>query len=203
MAHQEIKTELRKWVKDLNLDPNLSYKNAAYQQFEKIQKFQSIVEGPAYVISSHTSKSVTLPVVLVETDHADFILRDNFHDIKVSVNCPYPCDHDLFGLCAGGDSYLHDVYFEGFEYKWIYPPFIKGMSQFSVSTGWEDLYSLGRLMKWYYLAPKNDKGQRHPRYPDDPLIQTLIRVRETALNCGVPMYYRRADVSGDFHFSSR
>lgn len=81
-------------------------------------------EGLGQVISTHTSKSISLPVV--EYARPDIglrlILRDNFHDVKLSVISRKPITTSFDGLFhttppvepdyTGNE--LADCYFEGF-----------------------------------------------------------------------------------------
>lgn len=78
-------------------------------------------EGVAFVISTHRSKSVRLPVYeLARPDGAlRLILRNNFYDWKLSVisEVPLDCDFEhLFVTSKAEDrcNYLSGVYFEGF-----------------------------------------------------------------------------------------
>jgi hypothetical protein len=82
------------------------------------------------VISTHVSKSILLPVY--ELSRPDLglrlILRNNFHDWKLSVISEKPIDADFSGLFYTtppvdpdytGDS-LHAVYFEGFPRNLVF-----------------------------------------------------------------------------------
>lgn len=84
----------------------------------------------ATVISSHTSKSIELPVYQLARPDQDFriILRDNFHNWKMSVLSETPVQADFSGLFHTtppvepdytGDS-LSPVYFEGFPKDLIF-----------------------------------------------------------------------------------
>lgn len=88
----------------------------SYHQFED--------EQIARVISTHTSKSIVLPVVeITRTDLGiRFIMRNNFHDWKLTVLSQKPIEADFSSLFYTepppepgytGD-HLSSVYFEGF-----------------------------------------------------------------------------------------
>jgi hypothetical protein len=85
----------------------------------------------ACVISTHRSKSITLPVYNLQhpTLNLQLILRNNFYDWKMSVISQTPIVADFSGLFYTtppldpkytGDS-LSPVYFEGFPSDLVFP----------------------------------------------------------------------------------
>jgi len=112
----------------------------------------------AWVISTHRSKSIILPVYQLERPDLGLtlVLRNNFYNWKLSVISTRPIGADFSGLFHTsppidpkytGDS-LHPVYFEGFPENLIFGYFIARRStradrqQFSaeIQTD-EDLYT--------------------------------------------------------------
>jgi hypothetical protein len=77
-----------------------------------------------YVISTHQSKSITLPVyeIVREDLGLKIVLRDNFYNWKMSVISDKPVEADFTGLFITSPpteskytgDHLHPVYFEGF-----------------------------------------------------------------------------------------
>jgi hypothetical protein len=76
------------------------------------------------VISTHTSKSISLPVYCIKANGDKFILRNNFHDWKVSVETynMHKIDFGSLGL-FNIESQVHQVYCEGFKPEWVYKPY--------------------------------------------------------------------------------
>ena len=84
------------------------------------------------VVSTHTSKSVILPVYrVVLVDGTEFILRNNFYNWKVTVLCDKVLilPKELFSHIGNhsvdeGKISLH--YCEGFNRDWIFPVYSYG-----------------------------------------------------------------------------
>ena len=101
------------------------------------------------VIATHTSKSILLPVYRIYVPRLDvaFVLRDNFHDAKVSVEAgrdvtiPHP--EALFDP----NHQVREVYCEGFESDWVFGPYGKNRRKFTLET-WSDylVYTLVHLV---------------------------------------------------------
>ena len=85
------------WWSENQPDENLIYKNGINFQLSKFSSIVDIVKFELLapkICSSHTSKSVKLPVACFNLNYyrltkAVIFIRDNFHDIKLSViaNC--------------------------------------------------------------------------------------------------------------------
>lgn len=189
-----MKQLLTEWSQSNSISDTMIYKNAATGQVAMFQEFAKLLDGVAYVISTHRSKSITLPVVEVETAFGTVRARDNFHDIKVTIDALKPCDDDLFSLLAGSDSYLHPVYFEGFKSEWIFPPFIPGATKFSTSVGYRSLSSLARALRWFY------SGKNPEFLKGDELIEDQIAQRELALRDNHPVLFRPDTVCVTYRF---
>src|ERR1035437_5805750 len=89
---EDLKTRhLQAWINENTPADNMKYKDAAVEQLVFIRDlfagmFVDFLEK-IEVISTHTSKSIKLPVYYVKfKDGTTLIIRDNFHDLKVSVN---------------------------------------------------------------------------------------------------------------------
>ena len=93
------------------------------------------------VINTHTSKSIRLPVVefTIPSTGLTLTMRNNFYDIKVSVNSSKPIEDREFGNWV--DTKAVDGYynFEGFPRDKVYGPYDENPSQFSVSIGRDNL----------------------------------------------------------------
>ena len=86
------------------------------------------------VISTHTSKSVMLPVYYFDSAFAKLIMRNNFYDWKVSVESKVgPLDLDLEGLCGISEP-ISSCYCEGFRTEWVFPAYSHDKTKFTVEV---------------------------------------------------------------------
>jgi len=130
------------------------------------------------VASTHTSKSITLPVYYFMWENIKFYLRYNFHDWKVSVISEYPLEID-FEDCFKDCSYA-SCYFEGFRPEWVFGSYFKDNKRFSVElSDNEDLTFFFRKI-WYYI-----RKMEQEMMPISTVIRkTLSEMSEEALNAG-------------------
>jgi hypothetical protein len=92
-------------------------------------------EHCAVVISTHTSKSIKLPVVQYALPSGVAItMRDNFYDWKISISAPVDIEFSPMGLFDPNQGH-HAVYFEGFPGDLIYGSYADNKRQFSVELG--------------------------------------------------------------------
>ncbi len=127
------------------------YGDESMAHHEKVQKIVT-------VISTHVSKSIRLPVYKITWDWygVTTILRNNFHDWKVSVESEVPVKinpHLLFDP----KKQVHHVYCEGFDTSWVYKPYANDKSKFTAAI--YDNYSLFTLFHLIrtYLDERKDK----------------------------------------------
>jgi hypothetical protein len=128
--------DLDEWVKENVPDDDLLYGKGLASQVNFVRnEIPSIlaisyqeVEGirkQIRVVSTHTSKSVTLPVFQFDWDDYKFTMRNNFHDWKVSVHWVHEwqniADIDFGNVVSEGLSEpINSVYCEGFRENAIY-----------------------------------------------------------------------------------
>lgn len=129
---------LQDWVNDHVIGDEMYWKGAAGSQISFVRdRLVSLAGWGRYwretkrsvtVISTHTSKSIELPVYKIERPGLTLILRDNFHDWKLSVISETPIIADFTGMFHTtppiapkytGDQ-LSSVYFEGFPEQYIF-----------------------------------------------------------------------------------
>jgi len=85
----------------------------------------NLLKVPMFVVSWHRSKSIVLPVYgFVLRNGIKVIVRYNFYDWKVSVDCPKQLPdncipEDIVSSGYNGDK-IPDVYLEGFREEWSY-----------------------------------------------------------------------------------
>ena len=122
------------------------------------REFERISESSIGVISTHTSKSVRLPVFRIRlADGTEFTLRYNFHDWKVSVNSPCDVEADFMGLFDENER-IPEYNCEGFPNESVYGPYGKNKRQFTIELGDEhDLYMFFRIFAYQVLG----KGKRN------------------------------------------
>lgn len=61
------------------------WKEAALGQLKNFELLAESFNVRPNVISTHTSKSINLPVVMMELKGGTVVLRDNFHDVNVAI----------------------------------------------------------------------------------------------------------------------
>ena len=140
-----MKIQLQKWLKDNQPKDEMLWKGSAEDQFyfmnhmiiaafplKDEQDFKNFRTNLS-VISTHTSKSIALPVYEILWNGFRFILRDNFYDWKVSVDCPIPVfiNFEKFGL-FNPNIKIESVYCEGFDKSWVYGSYAGNTKQFTV-----------------------------------------------------------------------
>lgn len=87
-----------------------------------------------HVVSTHHSKSVTLPVMFMEWKGIKFYWRDNFYDIKLSVDAGKKhIGVDFEDIFRDEDH--SSCYFEGFSGDWIFGSYRKSNQRWSMSLG--------------------------------------------------------------------
>lgn len=117
------------FMRDWHLDENLIYKDAAVNQaiFIRDTVCQNLLRVPAFIVSTHTSKSCTLPVYYFKMlNGIKIICRGNFYDWKISVETPVKLREGLLPLdliTGGTKQKISDCYLEGFKEEWGYGPY--------------------------------------------------------------------------------
>jgi hypothetical protein len=107
----------------------------------------------AWVIGEHRSKSVRLPVYSLERPDLGirFVLRDNFHDWKLSVASELPIESDLFPYLFHASPPIEpeytgnefsSVYFEGFPEELVFGYHATDQRRWSASLGAQALWTV-------------------------------------------------------------
>lgn len=118
-----------------------SCENGNYDH-EKYDSFQP------KVISTHTSKSVTLPVmkICLPSVGVEMIFRNNFYDWNVSIKSEKFLDFDHKGLINDD----RDCFYQGFPDEWKFGNYNDNHKQFTICIGSDyDLYAFMFLLKDY------------------------------------------------------
>ena len=86
----------------------------------------NLLHTHSFVISTHTSKSIKLPVyAFLMHNGIKVICRENFYGWKMSIELPKPKPFaDILPKDIISEGYkedIHNCYFEGFKNEWVYP----------------------------------------------------------------------------------
>jgi hypothetical protein len=124
------------WWTENTIDDEMLWKQAASNQMHFVEDLNGLMQNKlkkserkqVQVISEHMSKSILLPVYLLERGDLQIILRYNFYNWKMSVICNRKIDANFDGLFhttppiepdyTGNE--LASVYFEGFPKDLIF-----------------------------------------------------------------------------------
>lgn len=137
----QMRESLAEWIVSNTPKDEMIYKNAAQDQCEFIANtirpliFLNIdpKECKAHVIGTHKIKSIRLPVVEFWIPGLRFVMRDNFYNWKVSVQCDKPIDIDPDKLFDPNDERsISDVYCEGFELWDVFGTYAANKQRFTV-----------------------------------------------------------------------
>lgn len=154
---------LQEWANANNpSQKNLIYKDGFWNQITFVRDqipgiaFEIYGEGVAVklqdeisIISSHTSKSVKLPVFHVRIPNGDeFVMRYNFYDWKVSVKARSPINVDFLDLFNGSDK-VEPSCCEGFPSEWIFGSYEENRQQFSIALRAGENYLF--MFFWVYF----------------------------------------------------
>ena len=142
---KEVKKQgLSEWVRENPIKDTMCWEKAASNQLKAFFEMRSPILGSVdctyeyvekhfgpFVIGTHTSKSILLPVVeIVSPEGIVFTIRHNFHDYKVSVNSPNFVPNSFGDLFNPTDI---PCFFEGFPKDRIYKSYVENPSKFSVA----------------------------------------------------------------------
>lgn len=140
---------LHAWFMENMPAKDMTYKNSAEEQImflrDKTQIFfTNFMLKTVQVVSTHVSKSITLPVYhIVLKDGLELILRGNFHDWKISVNSPFEIEipnEILTNYTLSGEK-MHPCYCEGFDESWIWDSYMNNKQKFTIEIN-SSLYEL-------------------------------------------------------------
>ena len=152
---------LLQWMRSQEIDDKMLWKKAAINQecFVRDVLTQGLLKVPVFVVSTHMSKSVRLPVYRFRIQNGIVVtMRENFYGWVVSLKNPFPVDlpEDLVGGDgAGHNEDITSCYCEGFKEDWVYPYGTKGvrLTTFRVEGDYR-LYALMRELNMH-PAEKN------------------------------------------------
>lgn len=128
------------------------------------EEYTDICDNRTWVISTHMSKSVLLPVYRIELPNGmAFTMRYNFYNWKVSVSSPRDIHTDFMGLFDPNGKYAY-CYCEGFPEEYVYGSYAENKRQFTI-----ELYDEYKLYNFFWIFSHCVLGNRNKtgsgRYP--------------------------------------
>lgn len=102
---------LESWVKRHTPSALMFWYGAFVDQIDQWQALGVRVGQPLFVVGTHRSKSIDLPVVRVELPDGFMLLRDNFYDVNIHVDSEAPLALDAAVLyeTMTWEQYLHNI----------------------------------------------------------------------------------------------
>lgn len=159
---QQLDVPLQEWANANVPAEELIWGNGYWQQImfvrDKVlqlfclsyEEYKKLSQDGLRVISTHTSKSVLLPVYKIALpDGTEFTLRYNFHNWKISVNSPTPVEYDFMDLFDPNED-INPVYCEGFLDNNVYGPYVNNTGAFTI-----ELYDDYSVWTFFYLYTRN------------------------------------------------
>lgn len=151
------------WMRQQDINDSMIYKDGAISQecFIRDSLCNYLLKVPVFVVSTHTSKSIKLPVYRFKLKNDILVTaRDNFYGWVVSIKSPYPIDlpDDLVHGDGRNKEDIREVYCEGFKSDWVYPYVKKSarLSTFRVNGEYE-MWALMRELNKYPI-PKRENN---------------------------------------------
>lgn len=158
---------LLEWMRTENqIGDEMLWKNAAIKQmvFVRDELCTYFLHVPVFVVSTHMSKSIVLPVYRFELDNGIVAtMRENFYGWVVSLKSPFPITLPEDIAISNGD--ISPCYCEGFKEDWVYPYYTKDcrLTTFRVSTNY-------KLFTLFYMLNKLE----NPKPAEDSDISKSI-----------------------------
>lgn len=142
-------SHLHVWFMNNKPGENMIYKDAANRQIIFVRDevpnfFTKFMLKKIQVISTHTSKSIKLPVYHIVLENGlELIMRGNFHDWKITVSSPFeiPLPQELLSNCCRTPEKISHHYCEGFDRDWILDSYMNNKKEFTIEIG-ASLYDL-------------------------------------------------------------
>jgi hypothetical protein len=154
--------------RDIN-KPKVSmvYYEAFYEHLSFIEELKYLLSERrrpviANVVSTHRSKSITLPVIMFEVGKVKIYMRYNFHNWSVSVDSHYILDIREISSYAASIK-TEAVYCEGFKDEWIFEKYDSNHKQFTLSlTSNYQMYTFMYLLDLAIRRVTTKRQQAHP-----------------------------------------
>lgn len=168
-----------------NIDDKMLWKKAAEHQeiFLRDEICTNLLRTHAFVVSTHTSKSIQLPVYyFMMRNGIKVVCRENFYGWMLSVKLPKDRPYediipkDL--IECGYDGDISDCYFEGFRKEWVfggYKPNDKKQRNFSFGIYNDyEFYTVMYMLKNLY-EPK-DFSKDAKKLTKEKVVETINNI---------------------------
>src|SRR5436190_125853 len=137
MIRVKQKTPVWEWIKANQPKPEMFGRMLAEEQLAFVSTLKTLVtyynlQGKVSVVSTHTSKSIRLPVVFIDLTFAHIVLRGNFENWRVSV-LSWPELPEYVGKIFIETEPLFDLICEGFDSEWVFGLFKDNRRKFTIS----------------------------------------------------------------------
>ena len=154
---------LLQWMRKQEIKDTMRWKDAAISQkvFVRDTLCGDLLHTPVFVVSTHTSKSIKLPVYRFRIHNGIIVTaRDNFSGWVVSIKSPFAVNLPKDLVSGWGRNYedMKPCYCEGFKEDWVYPCVTENvrLSTFCVDSN----YALWTLMRELNQYEPVEKEQR-------------------------------------------
>jgi hypothetical protein len=125
--------DLREWCRNNPIDEDMLWCKAAQAQLFFFATLEELCGCEAEVINTHTTKSISLPVVELTVGDVKILIRGNFYNYRMSVESPRRVDFDFAGLCTTDSvAAINAVYCEGFPQDRVYTCYDKDQTKFTL-----------------------------------------------------------------------
>ena len=153
--------DLLSWCRVNKPSETMNYEKGYWSQIMLIRDSINMIlndyrDVPVMVISTHTSKSIELPVyeINIKNHGIKIILRDNFHDWKLSIISEKDISIDFLNL-FDEEEVINPIYCEGFKDNQVFSSYSKNKSQFTLEIR-DDF----RLYTFMHILIENLKTKR-------------------------------------------
>jgi len=175
---------LENWITKNKPDDDLLWKNGFYDQVLFVNNDVSYLLSRSYeeklgvrqnikVVSTHTSKSVLLPVFQIDCHKIQVTMRYNFHDWKIS----YLTYYDSIPVVKFGDLFdihkqINPIYCEGFRENWVYSSYAENPKKFTaeLAPGYNSVYV------FFWLIRQKLFGDLRNQKPKEVIEETLVEL---------------------------
>ena len=166
-----MRKHLQTWANDNVPADELKFKDGYWRQIMFVRdRIGAQLFGhkqPVYVVGTHTSKSVLLPVYRIEHPELTIQLRDNFHNIIVSVISKKAIPKDSLMDAFDPDHKVIPVYAEGFDKDWVFGTYLENPREWTAEV-WDELNLYALLYRiTYELGVHNRQGETEAPPVDD------------------------------------
>lgn len=141
----------RQYCESYQVDDEMLWRDGAQHQLEMLGMISKLSHGiQMHVVGEHTSKSIRLPVVQVELPRnaTRVTIRDNFHDVCISVDSQFPIQ-DTLSFSSIFNTKNKGGFFEGFPKGLVHGSYEENSQKFSLAVdGYPELMIImGELIR--------------------------------------------------------